>query len=699
VLGAWGLLVGAVYFGVKGGWGLSVESFFNALPPFYEMTPAGLSRHAGPVLEAVLLSLVWVGAGDALRKWLGDALVWNPLERIALGMGLGAGAWGLGLLALSLVGGFTPLGVRLWTVALAGTAAWGLWRGRGELRSGPRWRWGDLFAGWAVFPAALAVFSLAICAFYALAPEVFYDSLVYHLALPAQFLLAGKWVAFPTNLYGGLPFLVEMIYGGAMAWGGGEAAAKMLHIALASGLCAGVLGWAVREARAAWGWWAAAVFLSTPLVALNLQRAGVEVGMTLWCAGSLLVLSRTLSVPAGDPARGRGMLLAGVLAGLAMGAKYTIWPGMLLLAGAAWASGATRREAGLFLAALALAVSPWIVKNLVMYGNPLFPYFDNVVHPAAAFPVNWRGLHADGWGRDWSHLLGSPRDLARTLAHPWFIAMDGNTDADLTGPLFLWLLPGALLWKAGRGKALAWGLAALWLSWWPLSAMPRFFIPGLLVFCLWAALGLAACPSPAVRRTLAAAALLAALNNVGWTMRISRTFDAWPYLTGRQTRQEYLTDVHMSYPVPYFPAAAWINANTGPGDGVLVVGDARTGYLRRRAASSTVWDADRFRGFLSGAASGAELAGTLRGAGWDYLLLNMGEVLRLKRMTASARDLSVLEDFFRRYAAPVFTDQEPAPNRFRWTIVYRVSTDALAQEAPESPLVEWLRQNQQRNNP
>ncbi|MBI5883211.1 MAG: hypothetical protein HZB91_08910, partial [Elusimicrobia bacterium] len=63
-----------------------------------------------------------------------------------------------------------------------------------------------------MFLAVAGVLNL-LCA---LAPEIYYDSLNYHLALPNLYLLKGRIVATPHQIFSGLPFGGQMLYGLAL---------------------------------------------------------------------------------------------------------------------------------------------------------------------------------------------------------------------------------------------------------------------------------------------------------------------------------------------------------------------------------------------------------------------------------------------------------------------------------------------------
>ena len=134
------------------------------------------------------------------------------------------------------------------------------------------------------------------------------------------------------------------------------------------------------------------------------------------------------------------------------------------------------------------------------------------------------------------------------------------------------------------------------------------------------------------------------------------------------------------------------DSHAAPDAGVLMVGDARTYYIERRALSSTVWDKDVFLARVAAAADGRALAEGLVKDGWEYLVLNMGEALRLNRMAAGPADVDKIGAFFRRHATPVFAEEDREPRRFKWCVVYRISAEPSASDGLEGPLTGWLRQ-------
>jgi hypothetical protein len=291
-------------------------------------------------------------------------------------------------------------------------------------------------------------------------------------------------------------------------------------------------------------------------------------------------------IPKGhDASNRRWLVLSGIFAGLAMGLKYTgfvtpVVVGGLILWHAYRVSRFTshgdadlsHRDADLShvsrftgfvdfaifsLSALLLAL-PWYAKNWAFTGNPVYPFLSSWLD----------GRYWDSFRADWYAAAGSgigwrPGTL---LALPWLMTLgvrDVNYWDGRTGSLFLLFLPLILLYGLFRYRrnapdrpfaldplliyALAqfgfWTLGAVWSrSLW----QSRLFLPGLVTLApvvgwLWADLPRFDLPRFSLSRFVnltIGLALALTLVDVGLlTLKINPL----PYLTGGETRDEYLT--------------------------------------------------------------------------------------------------------------------------------------------------------------
>lgn len=379
--------------------------------------------------------------------------------------------------------------------------------------------------------------------------------------------------------------------------------------------------------------------------------------------------------------------------GFAMSAKYTNWPLSAVVCVGLLANGASRRNvAKLAFTAFAI-VSPWVLKNLLVYGNPIFPFADDLINFSNRVPVDWRALHADARGRDWGVILSSGKEMLGVLGHPWRLTMDGIYDHDTIGPVFLMLLPMAIWWRSESRPMRFLSLLALgaWLSWWPFSGLPRFFIPGLSLLSLVISISLFAL-STRLRTSILTAACVGCLFNFADSTAFAFGFGGFRELTGNETPAENLLRGRPTYPAPNFGALDWINRNTSPSSKVLVIGDGRTFYLQRSFVPNSVIDRPVFFTHLGASRSAAELSRSLRAGGLTHLAVNMSLLARTRAPKSTADGVAgdVLEEFLLRHTDLVFEERDLPTER--WNLVYELRSEPLAKPVRGSDIfLTWFR--------
>ncbi len=300
-----------------------------------------LGAMAGHLWHLALTALVAVGAlgwGLAALRLLRLTFPVRGMREVLAG-GAGFALVGLAMLGGGLAGLWWPE----WPVVLAASGITMWWPRRGGWRALVPAAGGSL-GGRSMQALAMAGGLLVVVI--ALVPEVFYDSLVYHLADPFNWAKIHKVTALPYNFFSNFPFTFEMLFGIGVLWGS-DAVARLCHAAI-SLLAAGLLGvmavWLAQPAPVApatgalavpgtasatlAGWIAAAIYLTTPLIANSAWMTGIDAGLVLYEAaavlGFLLWWDGRKDSPrsvAGEP---HWLVLAAVFGGLGMGAKYTV---------------------------------------------------------------------------------------------------------------------------------------------------------------------------------------------------------------------------------------------------------------------------------------------------------------------------------------------------------------------------------------
>lgn len=560
------------------------------------------------------------------------ALRWQILVPIGVGLGLlaaGVCVAGMG----GLLSRAVWVGVIVAGVVLAGAAWIGLRRRvRPVARGAGAWRWLWLLS---IPFAAIAVLGALTPPGVLWEEEGFgYDVLEYHLGLPKEYFLQGRIAFAPHNVYASFPANAEMLYLLAMILAGdpfaGILPAKMINAGLAAlfvggawlaggvfGAPAGVVS-GVAAATASWVCYLCGVaYVENGMLACGALALAVALGAR---AGERAGLGAS-GAPAGDAA------VAGLLGGFSGGFKY---PGLAMITAPlalVWLGmdGGIRRRAallGLYGCAALVGMAVWFGKNVVHTGNPVFP-----------FAYSWFGARGDWWDADRaqhfaaSHAPGPGEcGVAARLRLCW-VRLWGDPYQRF-GP-FLWLAgPFAWLMRRQRVDGILAGILAIqfavWLGFTHLFS--RFAVPMLIP--LAAGAGLPATRGPRWRAMVVTALVAGAIWNA---VPMGRLYAAHVYTDQGRVAVEGRVDFFVRGDGGEGPLWAVVNRLV-PGDGrLLLVGEARTLYLRDLPAYAVVFNKQPFAEMLERIRDPAAQVAWLRNEGFTHVLVNFAEIRRLRR--------------------------------------------------------------------
>ena len=376
-------------------------------------------------LVALAMLLAAVGAGLPISRALGFAAC-GVAVRYILGLALGLGMISLCVLSLGVVG---IMQRSVWLILMGLLIAAALMQIAMELRRflarSPEPRHGapPATAWLLIAPAVFFAFGILAAT---LPPGMLwldegfgYDVLEYHLGAPREFYEAGAIEYLPHNIYSNFPFNVEMQYLLAMILHGDPLAAaftaQLLHL-LSAALAVVAIGIVAAQATTRAGILAATIAGTAPMLVYVSALAYVENGMLLFAATAVLAI---LLLRRDAPGVLRRAAAVGMLLGFAGGCKYTalpmiVAPLLLVEISRAW----RRRQWSVPLCLLAgffLTMGPWLVKNLVMTGNPVFPL------ARAVFPER-PGVWDDAGAAQWvvGHMpIGEERTPRGRLGELW----------------------------------------------------------------------------------------------------------------------------------------------------------------------------------------------------------------------------------------------------------------------------------------
>ncbi len=348
-------------------------------------------------------------------------------------------------------------------------------------------------------------------------PSTDYDVLEYHFGGPKEYYLQGYISFLPHNVYTSFPFLTEMVTLLSMTlkgdWFTGAQAGKLVLMSFALFTALGIFTTARHWFGSTAGWIAATVFLTNPWTYRMSIIAYTEGALSFYLLASLLSLVLTIAVlqkwktnandstdaSTADTSRLPGelwsfTLLTGLLSGSAMASKYpgvlsVVIPLGLTLLGFSWfllrenksvCWSTTLKLGVLFAVGTLITIGPWLLKNLVETGNPVYPLLYSVFGGrdlTDALNAKWKNGHG-------MRPIGL-HEFKDSL-------LDVTMTSDWISPLLFCLAPLAFLNRQHR-RLMYWlwiYTGFLFFSWWFLThRIDRFWVPMLPVVAVLAGIG------------------------------------------------------------------------------------------------------------------------------------------------------------------------------------------------------------------
>jgi hypothetical protein len=481
---------------------------------------------------------------------------------------------------------------------------------------------GERLDGWSRFVPTLIGVAALLNLLGAMAPPFEYDELEYHLGALSEYVRAGKIIALPHNFYSNMPQLTEMLYLLAMQMRS-DIAAKLLHWAfgLLAALAIYAVGARVWSRRV--GVTAAALFYCLPFVQDLSQTARVDLATTFFATlafGGLLV--------AGDDRR--WLWLAGVTTGCAVATKWpavalVLLPGVVLVA-YQWKSF---RLLARFCLLAGLPILPWLIKNWLLAGNPVYPMLDGLFlspHWSASQTALFAAKHSPRFDAD---------GLRQFFTRGWQYSFTEPGAA----PLLLMTAPLAfVLRNAGNNlRRLAWLFAGAYCGWYLLTFRPwRFLMPAMPLAALIGAVALDAVGKWS--RVVVAAAMIVGLTlvaandlvDVGNPRRVPAQMSFLTHALGEDSKEEFVSYMGQGM----FEPIVWMNHNLPATAKVLYIGEARTHYARHPVVWSTAFDQPPLA--QNPPATWDE---ALRQQDITHIYINAAELQRLQRSYGYLKDL------------------------------------------------------------
>jgi len=434
-----------------------------------------------------------IAACDGTRPSIRVAFFDNSTDQLIFALACGFAVLSSACLALAWLHVYRAPVLRVLLVVAAVAAVAALIRSSRTLAGANRLR-ASRYGAQEALALSLLLVAFAFAFAGALAPEIEYDALWFHLWLPQQWLDRGAPVDIVHEYVSLYPLSWELLYGVAMTVGG-AGAAKLLHFACLP-LLAGATWLLTRSLfPRANPMLAAPLAVVSPIIIWEGTTAYIDLPLALFVTLSVHALARFERTGSR-----RWLFLSAFMMSAALATKHLALVALTAMAivlivrhlttRAAWRPALP--NAALFLLIALTLPAPWYARAYAASGNPVFPDMYDAF--GAQPPERWSTAAEEGL-RGFKSRFGRERRFETLSLLPWDMSVHGAQYGGTFGPAFLILVP--LAFVAGplpRSTRLVAGGAGVYLTLWatPLSSFQlRFVIPLVPVLAAFSAAGLA----------------------------------------------------------------------------------------------------------------------------------------------------------------------------------------------------------------
>ncbi|MFC2091925.1 ArnT family glycosyltransferase [Elusimicrobiota bacterium] len=205
-------------------------------------------------------------------------------------------------------------------------------------------------------------------------PEMFYDSLNYHMGLPNYYMVHHRIQELPYKTNSHYPILISMLYLNGIVLKS-EMVAKLINFSFGIMTIAAIIVFSLRHFKSLTGGLVAAMaYYFIPNVLYRNWTATTDMGLTMFLFLSLSALMNSFSED-----KNKWLILSAILAGFGAASKYTgvffIFGMSILIFSSKHKTAIKLKKFILWNAIWLIVFSPWLVKNYVESGNPAYPFF------------------------------------------------------------------------------------------------------------------------------------------------------------------------------------------------------------------------------------------------------------------------------------------------------------------------------------
>ncbi len=511
----------------------------------------------------------------------------------------------------------------------------------------------------------------------AFTPPVARDVLIHHLAIPKLWIIHGGFYETPWAEYSYYPMNLSLLYLIPLYFGN-DIIPNFIHLGFGVGTGALLYGYLNKRCGKLAGLLGALLFISLPIILRTTTTAYVDVGLVF-----LVTLSALAFIYWRDAEyKGNGWLLISAAAmGMALGTKYSALPAWFFLTltvsfiysrdkGKQWKA----LQHGLIFFLVSLAVfSPWMIKNALLTGNPLFPLYKSFFSNGGESLQSSASLVSGdvGWGVFKMRQMLYGDSFWETLLIPlrFFLQGQDNTPRYFDGvlnPVLPFLVPFAFMngkFKTDKRFFLAFAVFFILLAFFTDKHRIRYILPVIPLVIILAVIGfdnifksiMQLKQKPALI-VCWIAFILALLGVVGFNAVYAKNYFTKiapiDFMLGKEPRDRFISRHDGSY-----PAVQYINRHT-PADAKirLIFLAGRGYYLNRNYEDNVSFGSDIIRNLALSSGDGEKFDKYLKSLNCTHFLMRYDLFQQFLKDNYSPEEINRLYGLLSKKVTLIFRD-------------------------------------------
>ncbi|MBU0952595.1 MAG: glycosyltransferase family 39 protein [Elusimicrobia bacterium] len=491
----------------------------------------------------------------------------------------------------------------------------------------------------------------------ALTPETFYDSTQYHLGVPLIWIQNHRICEIPTiqQSYYQMNMHILYVISILLKYSG---LAKLLNYSF--GLFSAVLVYIITKkyfSKKA-GLLAVALFCAAPIVMFVSSRSCIELPMTFFELLGLFAIFNWI-----NSKKDRWFFAAAIFSGMALASKLTSVFGVISLIFAVLMYYVIYRRqeilhllkiGSIFLLICFALVSPWLLKNYILIGNPIFPFKLDLAH----FQVQQVSKNAITSYIDQAPI---PLTIKNIVTIPWNTTM-GKYQESFSGAAFLLLIPFLFFFKKTNklAKIIFFYCIPYYLFWIVIGrCYLRFLITPLAFLSIVLAYYVTEAAISNIFKNIIALILIVffGTNMLLYMFFQKMSQNPLGVVFGMQSKMEYLFSSRQSYPSPYYQVIDWVNNNLPQDAKIAFFGETRPYYAQRRVLAHSAGDFNQVILWCKKVNSADELREKLAKERVTHIMFNAPEGRRLNCYDIfqfEPKDLEIFSAFWEKYLKMIY---------------------------------------------